>query len=198
MEKFRNSLKQMFAFKKSFVTILVIVSVLMSSTTFAYWSKSISGNSDEVSMTFHIGEYLQTIYDFIFNHESNAYEYEVDVEYLLEDYKNNEDNVVFGIVWNDPNLSDEYKDKIVNGEIKVSYDFVFYQNGEEVDSRTDRQLNRYILMSIDDNNPDSITYNGGIETFEFSIYLDSTKKFSKLDDLLKYDVYVEITYDITE
>ena len=60
------------------------------------------------------------------------------------------------------------------------------------------KLSKYILMSIAKDNPDTITYNGGIETFEFSIYLDSSKKLSKLDDLLGYDVYVEITYDINE
>ena len=198
MRKSRESIKQMFVYKKTFVTILVIVSVLMSSTTFAFWSTSISGNSDEVSMTFRIGEYLQTVYDFIFYDGSVIYEYEVDVEYLLDDYINKEDNVVFGIVWNDPDLSDEYKDKIVNGDINLSYDFVFYKNGKEVDSRTDRKLSKYILMSIAKDNPDTITYNGGIETFEFSIYLDSSKKLRKLDDLLGYDVYVEITYDINE
>ena len=65
MRKSRESIKQMFVYKKTFVTILVIVSVLMSSTTFAFWSTSISGNSDEVSMTFMLTNdyYIKKYFD---------------------------------------------------------------------------------------------------------------------------------------
>lgn len=189
-------MKKLFAYKKLMIAILVIVSILASTSTFSYWAVSVQGESDETSMTFRIGEYIRTMFDFVLSDEELVYEYEVDIEYLLEDYENNKEEILFGIVWNDPNLSDEFKDRIVNGDIDVSFEHKFYENDEEVSAKTDRTLSRLLRIREDNNNPVEITYGDGAETFEFLLRLNQNKKLRDLEELLNYEVVIEITYTI--
>lgn len=184
------------AYKKSMIAIFVIVALLLTSSTFSYWAVRVQGNADETTMSFGIGEYITTLFDFLLDDEDVTYQYEIDIDYLLEDYKNNSDEVVHGIVWNDPDLSEEFKDQIVNGDITVTYELKFYENGVEVSSKTERTLKRLLRLRVDKNNPDTITYGEGAETFEFLVKANKNKKLKDVEKLLEYEVYVEITYSI--
>ena len=174
----------------------MIVSLLLTTGTFSYWALSVQGDYDETTMTFGIGEYLTTLFDFVLNEENITFQYEVDIDYLIEDYKNNKDEVLFGIVWNDPNLSEEFKDRVVNGDIDVQYELKFYENGVEVNSKIERTLSRLLKLKVDKNNPDTITYGSRAETFEFYMMMNSRKSLSQVTELLEYQVFVEITYSI--
>lgn len=196
MNKIIESMKKLFAYKKSMIAILVIVSVLMTTGTFSYWAVNVQGEVDETSMTFRIGEYITTLFDFVLNEENTVYQYEVDVEYLFEDYKNNQDDVVFGIVWDDSTLSEEFENRIVVGNLVVDMQFKFYKNGIEVSAKTERQLNHLLKLSVDTNNPETITYGSSAETFEYYTMMNSRKKLNDVEVLLDYEVYVEITYTI--
>mgnify|MGYP000936344953 CR=1 FL=1 len=196
MKNIIESIKKLFAFKKSMIAILMIVSLLLTTGTFSYWALSVQGDYDETTMTFGIGEYLTTLFDFVLNEENITFQYEVDIDYLIEDYKNNKDEVLFGIVWNDPNLSEEFKDRVVNGDIDVQYELKFYENGVEVNSKIERTLSRLLKLKVDKNNPDTITYGSRAETFEFYMMMNSRKSLSQVTELLEYQVFVEITYSI--
>ena len=196
MKNIIESIKKLFAFKKSMIAILMIVSLLLTTGTFSYWALSVQGDYEETTMTFGIGEYLTTLFDFVLNEENITFQYEVDIDYLIEDYKNNKDEVLFGIVWNDPNLSEEFKDRVVNGDIDVQYELKFYENGVEVNSKIERTLSRLLKLKVDKNNPDTITYGSRAETFEFYMMMNSRKSLSQVTELLEYQVFVEITYSI--
>mgnify|MGYP000949776359 FL=1 len=64
MKNIIESIKKLFAFKKSMIAILMIVSLLLTTGTFSYWALSVQGDYDETTMTFGIGEYLTTLFDF--------------------------------------------------------------------------------------------------------------------------------------
>lgn len=196
MKNIIESMKKLKAYKKSMIAIFVIVALLLTSSTFSYWAVRVQGNIDETTLTFGIGEYITTLFDFILDEEDVTYQYEVEIDYLLEDYKNNKDEVLFGIVWDDPNLSDEFKDRIVNGDIEVGFEFKFYENGIEVNSKTNRALKKLIRLRVDNNNPNTITYGDDAETFEFLVKMNKNKSFSKVSTLQNYEVYIEITYTI--
>ena len=184
MTKLRESIKKLLAYNKQLIAILVIAVVLMSATTFSYWAVTVSGESDQTIMSFRIGEYSTTLYEFVLTQENVTHQYEVDIEYLLEDYKNNTDDVIFGVIWNDSTLSDEFKDRIIKGDIDISISLQFYQDGEEVSAKTERTLNRFLKIKADRNNPDSITYGGSIEEFSFYTYMNKNKTYSKVSALL--------------
>lgn len=188
---------QMFTnYRKQLIAILVIVALLTSGGTFSFWAGTVQGDSNMSTMTFQIGEYIQTNYDFVLNQENLTYQYEIDIAYLLEDYKNNKDDVIFGIIWNDPSLSEQFKDQVVNGTIQMTMELKYYQNGLPVTSKTERTLDRLITLTQDSNNPDQIIYGQSAIPFEFSVSLKSNKKYSQVAELQNYEVYVEITYSI--
>jgi len=196
MMKIIESMKKLFAYKKSIVAIFVIVAILLTTSTFSYWASSVHGNNDETTMGFRIGEYITTLFDFVLNEEEVSYLYEVDIEYLLEDYENNEDEVLFGIIWDDPDLTEEFKDRVVDGDIEVDFEFKFYEDGEEVSSKTYRALQKLIRLNIDNNNPNTITYGESAEIFEFLVKFNKNRSLKQVSELLDYEVYIEIIYTI--
>lgn len=196
MMKTIESMKKLFAYKKSIVAIFVIVALLFTTSTFAFWTSSVHGNNNQTTFGFQIGEYITTLFDFVLNEEEVSYLYEVEVEYLLEDYKNNKDEVLFGIIWNDPNLSDEFKDRVVNGDIEVSIELKFHEDGVEVSAKTHRALKKLIRLNVDNGNPNTITYGDSPETFEFLVKMNKNRTLKQVNELLDYEVYIEITYTI--
>lgn len=185
--------------RKFVITFLLLVSFLMTSSTFAYWADIIEGTTNDITTSFFVGSPSFVDYAFIIDSEDDTYEYEIDKLFLLDDPDNNSEEVVFGIIWNDEDLSDELIDRISKGEIEISYEIVITKYGNKATKNQQNRYSRLIKIDFDENNPDSINYNDSAETFRFSVSLKDENRRNDYKNLKnKFEVTIVITFDVIE
>lgn len=180
--------------KKTIIVFLFLVSAVMTSSTFAYWATYVEGTSESHTMTFHVGSPLYDNHQFVLDSDVPTYRYEIDVEYLLQNPDLNEEEIIFAILWNDKDLLDQY----INGEVELTYELQIYKNGKEVNNNTYKRYSKLINIEESDENNYDITSNKLSDTIRININLNEENKRNDYKNLAKYDVYLEITFEVDE
>lgn len=196
MKKFKESKRNKFLSKKSIIAILLIVSLIMTSSTFAYWADVIVGTNTSVTSTFVVGSPRFDDHKFVLDSEVSSYDYLIPLKELLND-SSMVDEVSLGIAWNDIDLLEEYQDKDVEAEINVTYTILIMKNGKEVNSNIYDRYSGYINIDVDEDNPSIISYSSIPSTFEFDVSVNETSYFTSYF-LSRYDVYIIVSYEIVE
>ena len=183
--------------KRFVITMLFIISFLMTSSTFAYWAGMVEGTDMDVTTSFVVGAPIFDNHEFVLNDKVDTYRYGLDIDMLLEDPEVNIQEVVFGIIWDDDDIDEDDKEDIINGEIEVEYEIIIMRNGKEVNKNKYKRYSKLINLDVSDDNPDVIEYNS-TETFRFSVTLTEENKRNDYKNLAKYEVYIEISYEVDE
>lgn len=196
--KMKKHTKQSFITKKFVLIILVIISLTMTSSTFAYWAGSIEGTTGSYSTSFIVGSPLFDDHEFVLNSKVDTYSYSIPLDDLLDDPENNTDEIVFGIIWNDEDLSDELKDKIASGEIELTYTFNITKDGSSVNKSKYNRLSKLIEVSFSDDNPEDIAYGNIPTTFEILLSLTDENQNNDYKLLARHDVELIISFEIDD
>ena len=197
MKKIKEKMKLRRVSKKSVIMILLLISFLMTSSTFAYWAGIVEGTQNSITSTFVVGSPIYDNHEFVLTSEVNTYSYEIDLLELLDNPEENIDEVIFGLVWNDESISDEVKDQILTGELNLDFDiYMTKANGKELTGNRYKRYSSLINIEIDQDNPSEVEYNDTPDTLRFSISLTEENKRNDYKNLAKYKAYVVISFDV--
>ena len=198
MNRLKEKKHYKFVIIRFIITILLVVAFFMTSNTFAYFASGVEGTNTASTSTFGVGFPLYDNHEFVLNDELDTYQYIVALDDLLIDPQNNSDDVVFGIVWDDQTLFDQYGDQDISADIEVSYELLITQNGKEVNRNVYFKYAQLINIEIDIDNPSTINYNDLAETFEFSVSLSDGFFSNDYSALSRYEISVVVTYTVNE
>lgn len=182
-----------------FVTIILLfVAFFLTSGSFAYWASNVEGANTAVTTTISVGFPSYENHEFILNDDADTYTYFIPVDELLLDPQNNIDNVIFGIIWDDASLMEQYGEQNISANIEVTYDLLILRNGKSVNSFVYSRYGSLFNIQPDVNNPSTINYNDSAETYGFSVSLNEPGIFNDYSNLSRYDFYVVVTYTVDE
>ncbi len=187
------SLKNLFT-KKTIILFLLSVSIMMTSSTFAYWAKYVEGQKDEYTTTITVGSPLYTNHSFVLTSDISTYRYEIDLEYLLENPNINEEDIIFGIIWNDEDL----KEKYMNGEVEIEYKLIFEKNGKTANKNRTKLLTSVINVTPHNSNNYNIISNSSPQTFGLNITLFDDYPAYYYTILSRYEMFIEISFEIDD
>lgn len=194
----KNIVKIISNLKSKILLILIIVSVLMTSSTFAYWSEYVEGNSTTTSSFISIGMYNMSTPLFTLSSEYATGEYNVIIEDIFSntpDYTHTF-NESFNAEWinEDGSWLDNY---IINGDIEFEYEILLLKsNGNSVGSKKYDRLIPYVQFLFDEDNDSSITLNEAQKTFGFTLTITEPTRSAHYDQLEDLTVAVKISYTI--
>lgn len=182
--------------KKTVIILLMVLSLFMTSATFAYWAQYVEGTEQLYSLTFHVGSPLYDDQEFILTSNVNNYTYKVPIEFLLDNPNENTDDIVYGIIWNDESLSEQAKEQLMNGKLTVTYNILITNNGTAVNHNIYNRYASLIGLEIYEENPNLIEYDSAPETHRFSVYLHDENRRNDYKNLAKYEVFIEIEFEV--
>ena len=183
--------------RKTVIFLLLLLSFVMSSGTFAYWSGYVGGSFDSNNFSFTVGSYEFRDYDFILNSEGYEGEFIIDTETLVISKAPTGDDidVYFGILWEDEDRVNE-DGSVTKARIELSYEIYGEKDGKEYNKRKYTRIENLMEISFDENNSDFIELNGGTESFNMNISLiqDGSRNDYRLFG--NSDIMIIVTYTI--
>jgi hypothetical protein len=182
--------------KKSFIAFLLFISVLLTSSTFAYWADTVVGSESEITASFVVGSPIYDDHDFVLTSSINTYSYLIPTSYLLENPTVTTDNVSVGIMWNDQALKDTYTEEDL-ANLTVSYELVLLQDGKEVNRNLYDQFTSLFDITMSEL-PTEISYGALPTTVNLDITLTPENQSNDYSHLLKYEAYIVVTFSINE
>lgn len=177
--------------------VLVTVSLLMTSSTFAYWTSTVEGNSYTHSSFIHIGEYGVKHPLFLLSTEYATGDYKViNRDYFTDTETTHTFTETFEAEW--INTSSYWiKYYIVTGQMEIDYEIrILKENGKEVNKNTYKRLIDYIEVTLDESNPTEVLLNDEPQEFGFTLEITEPTKNNHYKQLEKLTVSVVFTYEI--
>ena len=183
--------------KKATILILLLISFLMTSSTFAYWANVVEGTRISLTNSFIVGSYTIDNQEFVLNSQVTSYRYQLPLDYLLENPQENIDDIIFGLVWNDESLSEEMKDQLISGDIELTYSLILTnQSNKEINSRRYERYSSLINIVANESNPTVIGYNESPLTTKLSISLNPENRTDDYLNLADLNAYIVIRFNV--
>lgn len=197
MKTFKEKKLQLQISKKTVIFILILLSLIVSSSTFAYWSLQVDGTSVSKTFTFQAGSVNYIDYDFVINNESTEGQFIIDNQLLVINKKPTGDviAVTFGVLWEDSQRVNE-DGTITKAKIELSYEIYGEIDGIEYSSSNYNRIASLLGIEFSFDNPEFIELNSATETFGMTISVDQNMKKSDYRFFENSNLIIIVTYKI--
>lgn len=179
------------------LVLLIVISILMTSSTFAYWTDSVVGNEISTSSVITIGTYELSNPLFTLSSTSDSGEYSITSNNVFTNNQGYTHSFVetFEAEWlYSSSWVDSY---VIEGDIEFDYEILLVKsNGNTVGSKKYNRLIPYIDFSFNDDNDSSIIINEDAKTFGFTLNITEPTKSSHYSQLEDLTVSVLISYTV--
>ncbi|MDC0558991.1 hypothetical protein OAO42_01115 [Candidatus Izimaplasma bacterium] len=189
--------QQLHISKKTVMFVLILLSLVVSSSTLAYWSLQIGGAEDTTNFTFQVGSINYVDYDFVINNESVEGQFIIDNELLVINKTpiGEEINVMFGVLWEDSERINE-DGTITTARIELSYEIYGEIDGVEYNRSKNNRISGLLDIIFDSENPQFIELNSTTETFGLTISIDQNTRKTDYRFFAKSDLMIIVSYTI--
>ncbi len=193
----KNIIQSILKQRSKIMLLLIVVSLLMTSSTLAYWTEAVEGSSSDKDYTFLIGEYGITHSLFTLSSSSDQGEYSVQPKNIFDNNTGymHSFTEVFEAEWlSSSSWVDNYH---IEGDIEFDYEIqILNQKGKPINNKKYNRLVRYIEVEFAGDNSSSITLNDTPTSFGFTFNItepSNTNHYSQLNDLT---IVVTVSYTI--
>ena len=197
MKTIKEKKHQLQISKKTVIFVLILLSLIVSSSTLAYWSLQVNGAEDTKEFTFQVGSINFVDYDFVINSESVEGQFVIDNELLVIDNKpiGEEIYVMFGVLWEDSERVNE-DGTITKAWIELSYEIYGEIDGVEFNKSKNNRISGLLGIEFDNDNSEFIELNSITETFGMTISIDQNRRKADYRFFAKSDLMIIVTYKI--
>ena len=195
---------------KRIILFMLMLSLVVSTGTFAYWASSVEGTSEEATGTLSIGyaDGVETRFELTNNLEDGGLLVPNGQTVNSEDVSVEEINVSYNLVWKEDTDQSQLIGTTTTGKVSVSHSFLIELDGVELESKEYSQIYDLIHITYDETNPTELTLDGEMGIFAFSITMDepsnqeeynmiSTAKITVIINYRMYDNFIETMDSIT-
>jgi predicted ribosomally synthesized peptide with SipW-like signal peptide len=185
--------------KKRVIALLVMLSLVLTSGTFAYWASYVEGTQAEATGTLEVGsgDIVQTRFDL--TNDFNSGGLLVPVGQL----ENSNEGAVeaidlsFDVQWVEDEATTQMLGVEAVGQIDIQHEVVITLNGEVLDSAL--YANIYALVNVEYNaaNASELTLDAAASTFGFQITLDEPADQAEYNLIANAEIAVTFSYSIS-
>lgn len=183
--------------RSKLIFVLLIVAVLMTSSTFAYWTEYVEGAEIKKASFITIGEYQKPNSLFLLSSEYAIGEYQVinNAYFTNNPGSTHSFEESFMVEWlSDSSWVDYF---IIEGNIEFDYTVLLLnENGSNVSSRKYDRLIPYISVVFNEDNPSKITLNEEPTSYEFMLEVQEPTKDSHYNQLKDLTIALQISYRV--
>lgn len=195
-----NNLAKATISRKKVIAFLLMLSLVLTSGTFAYWSNNVEGTSQDARGTLTVGsaDAVETRFDLTDDFNSGG---------LLVPFgqavNSNEGAVeaidlAFDIQW----MEDEETSQLVGtsseGRIDFSHEVVIVVDGKELDAEEHSNIYELLNVEYSTQNAETLVLDAEAQTFAFQITLDEPADQAEYDLIANAEIAITFSYVIND
>lgn len=184
---------------KKVIAFLVMLSLIMSSGTFAYWANYVEGTETEVTSTLEVGRGNRVETVFELSNEINTGGYLVPVGQV-----NNSDegaveaiNVSFDVEWVEDEETTQMLGVEAVGQIEVKHRVNIYVDGKLLQFEGNENIYDLVNVLYNESNKTELQLDAAAETFSFTITLDEPANQEEYSIISEASISVTFSYEIS-
>jgi len=184
--------------RKKVIAFLIMVSLVLTSGTFAYWASSVEGTSEEATGTLTVGSgnKVETMFDLTNSLNSGG----LLVPAVQVDNSNGSAvgaiDLAFDVQW----LENETVTQMLGvgsvGQISIEDQVVITLDGTVLDATTYASIYALVNVDYNANNATALTLDAAASTFAFQITLDEPADQDEYNLISNANISVTFSYDI--
>lgn len=186
--------------RKKIIALLIMLSVVITSGTFAFWATSADGTSGQAVETLSIGyaEDVQTVFELtnatqdtgLLVPEGQAINSEIDAV--------EEINLFYNLLWKEAGTISQLDGSTTSADIKITHKYIIESNGMSLDSKEYPGIYELINVTYDHNNVSRLTLDGDTERFAFTVTMDEPETQEAYNIISKSNVSIIFNFSIKD
>ncbi len=184
--------------KKRVIAFLLMLSLVLSSGTFAYWASYVEGTSTEATGTLEVGSGDSVETEFVLGETFNSGGLLVPVGQAINSNEGAVEAVdlAFDIKWVEDEATTQLLGTESTGQIEIDHQVSIELDGEELDA--EKYANIYALVNVAYNkaNASELLLDADAETFGFQITLDEPANQEEYNLIANAKISVTFSYTI--
>lgn len=160
--------------RKKIISLLLMLSLVLTTGTFAFWASYVEGTSEEATGTLTVGyaEGVETKFDL--TNELNSGGFLVPSSQLYNSMEHSVDSITlsYDLSWQEAADLTQLEGTISTGDVSISHSLIIEVDGKELDSKIYSTIFDLVKVNYSTNNPEQLTLDGDVETFSFYITMD--------------------------
>lgn len=183
---------------KRMILFLLMISLTLSTGTFAFWASNVEGTNEEATGTLSIGyaasvettfELTNTLQDggLLVPNGQIGNSIGESVEII---------NLSHNLVWLEDALQSQLEGTITTGKISITHSFIIELEGVELDSKEYSDIYELIHINYDESNPIFMTLDGDVEAFNYTITMDEPNNQEEYDLIHNANITVVFNYRV--
>lgn len=184
--------------KKKVIALLIMLSLVLSSGTFAYWASYVEGTSTEATGTLEVGSGDKTETKFDLSNELNSGGLLVPVGQAVNSNKGAVEaiDLSFDVEWVEDEATSQLAGTDSVGEIEVSHEVVIKLDGEVLPKGQNKEIYELINVAYNEANASELTLDAAAETFAFQITMDEPADQAEYNLIANAEISITFSYEI--
>jgi hypothetical protein len=184
--------------RKKIIALLLMLSLVLTSGTFAYWASNVEGTSAQATGSLEVGSGDKVETKFELSNDYNSGGLLVPVGQVENSSKGAVEaiDLSFDVKW----VEDEETTQMLGvgsvGEINVEHEVVIVLDGEELSKENYANIYELVNVAYSRNNVDELTLDGDTETFSFQITLTEPADQEEYNLISNAEISVTFSYEI--
>jgi len=184
--------------KKRVIAFLLMLSLVLSSGTFAYWASYVEGTSTEATGTLEVGSGDSVETQFVLGETFNSGGLLVPVGQAI----NSNDGAVeavdlaFDIKWVEDEATTQLLGTESTGQIMIAHEVVIKLDGEVLDFEEHANIYDLVNVAYNNANASELLLDADAETFGFQITLDEPANQAEYNLIANAEISVTFSYTI--
>ena len=185
---------------KTLIAFLFMLSIVLTTSTFAYWATSVEGTEDDAVGTLSIGSAESVDTKFVISNELNTGGLLIPKGQL----NNSEINAVesidlsFDVKWEEDEDISQLAGTTSVGIVRISHELEIEHNGEVLDLDKYSVIYDLITVAYNPNNPETLILDENAKTYNFTVTLDEPKNQEQYNLISESTISVVFSYLIID
>jgi predicted ribosomally synthesized peptide with SipW-like signal peptide len=183
---------------KKIMAVLIMIAVVATTGTFAYWASNVEGTSEQAMGTLNIGsaESVDTTFDLSNTYNSGGLLVPLGQLVNSNEGAVEEINISYDVAWNEDEAVSQLDGTYTVGQINVSHVVAITVDGEVLDAK--KYANIYDLITVTDSqdNPSELILDEAAKTFGFTVTMDEPADQAEYNLIANASISITFTYDI--
>ena len=184
--------------RKTIIAFLLMLSLVLTSGTFAYWASFVEGTDTSATGTLEIGsgDIAETRFDL--ENTENSGGLLVPARQLENSNEGAVDAIelTFDIAWNEDENVTQLDGTYSVGQVEIGHNVVIVVDGEELDQKEFANIYDLVNVLYNEENVTELTLGAGAETFAFELTLDEPADQEEYNLIANAEISVEFFYSI--
>lgn len=184
--------------RKTIIAFLLMLSLVLTSGTFAYWASYVEGTETSATGTLEIGSGDIAETTFNLKNTENSGGLLVPANQLDNSNEGAVDSIdlTFDIAWNEDEKVSQLDGTYSVGEVEIDHNVLIVVNGEKLDQ--EKYANIYDLVNVEysEKNASEMILGEGAQTFAFELTLDEPANQEEYNLIANAEISVEFFYSI--